>query len=132
MEPGLTLVAQSRWFRSAPVPASDQPDYVNGVVRMEGAMRPHAILERLHAIEAEGGRLRGAPNAARTLDLDLLAVGEQVIADAVLTLPHPRLAIRGFVLAPLCDVTPEWWHPTLHRTAADLLRTVGQEGVAPL
>ena len=113
-------MAQSEWYRSAPVPPSGQPDYVNGAVRLEGDVDPHAMLQLLHAIEAEAGRERGAVNAARTLDLDLIAIDGLVIDDG-LVLPHPRLAERAFVLAPLCDVAPEWVHPVLGKTAAALL-----------
>ena len=129
--PGLTLVACSRWWRSAPVPPSGQPDYVNGVVRLRGAAEPHALLAALHAIEAEAGRVRGAVNAARTLDLDLLAVGGLVVADAGLALPHPRLAERAFVLLPLLDVAADWVHPD-GRGVAEMLAGVDRGGVSVL
>ena len=123
------IEAVSRWYRTAPVPASDQPDYINGVVRLHGSGHPHALLAALHAIEAEAGRLRGALNAARPLDLDLLAVDDLVIEDAVI-LPHPRLAQRAFVLAPLCDVAAQWTHPVLRQTAATLLAQADQTGIS--
>ena len=119
--PGLRLVARSRWFLTDPVPPSGQPPYVNGAVRLSGRADPHVLLARLHAIEADAARVRAARNGPRTLDLDLLAVGQAVVADATLTLPHPRLAERTFVLLPLCDVAPGWMHPLLNRTAAFLL-----------
>ena len=119
--PGLHLVARSRWFETAPVPPSGQPPYVNGVVRLSGNADPHALLARLHGIEAEAARLRLERNGPRTLDLDLLAVGQRASADATLTLPHPRLHVRAFVLLPLCDVAPGWVHPVLGQTAAALL-----------
>lgn len=119
--PGLELVARSRWFATAPVPPSGQPPYVNGAVRLHGQPDPHALLARLHGIEAEAARVRGARNGPRTLDLDLLAVGALVVDDPALTLPHPRLADRAFVLLPLCDVAPDWVHPLLRRTTSSLL-----------
>ena len=119
-------------FRSAPVPVSSQPDYVNGVVRMAGRAEPEALLAALHRIEAEAGRARGAVNAARTLDLDLLAIDGMIVDTPALTLPHPRMHLRAFVLAPLVDVAPGWLHPGLGQSAAALLARVDQAGVAAL
>ncbi len=132
--PGLRVAAVSRWFRTTPVPPSGQPDYVNGVVRLSGEAEPEWLLARLHEIEHAAGRARGAPNAARTLDLDLLALGGTVRAAPDPVLPHPRLHVRRFVLAPLCDVAPDWVHPVLGRTAASLLAGLppGEERVVPL
>ncbi|MGI4799158.1 MAG: 2-amino-4-hydroxy-6-hydroxymethyldihydropteridine diphosphokinase, partial [Janthinobacterium lividum] len=107
-------------YRTAPIPASDQPDFINGVARFSGLLTPADLLSILQAIEAEAGRIRDLPNAARTLDLDLLAVGDLVIDTPRLTLPHPRLAERAFVLFPLCDVAPTWRHPVLRHTALEL------------
>ena len=108
--PGLRLVGVSRWYRTAPVPASDQPDFCNGVVRLEGDCEPAWLLRRLHAIEAQAGRVRTVANAARVLDLDLIDCNG-VVRDGEVVLPHPRAAERGFVLVPLRDVAPEWVHP---------------------
>jgi len=117
---GIGLVQLSRWYESAPQPSSDQPWYVNAVADVATTLGPAALLTQLHAIEAEFGRVRRAPHAARTVDLDLLAYGDEVLAGAV-TLPHPRLHERAFVLNPLVDVAPEWRHPVLGRSAKDLL-----------
>ena len=119
---GCGLQARSRWFRSAPVPASDQPDFVNGVISVQTALEPGALLSCLHGIEARFDRVRSAPDAARTLDLDLLAYGDMVNngPDAPL-LPHPRMARRAFVLLPLRDVAPDWKHPVLWATLAALI-----------
>jgi 2-amino-4-hydroxy-6-hydroxymethyldihydropteridine diphosphokinase len=118
--PALTLDATSSWYRTAPVPVSDQPDFINGVASLSGTLDPAALLALLHAIEAETGRVRSVPNAARVLDLDLLAVADLIVDDPALILPHPRLAERAFVLYPLCDVAPSWRHPLLGRTALEL------------
>ena len=125
--PGLRLVALSRWFRTTPVPPSAQPDYINGVARLRGSADPAALLAALQAIEARAGRRRGAPNAARTLDLDVIAMGPdgklcRAAPDPVL--PHPRAHLRAFVLAPLLDVAPDWVHPLLGRPAAALLASL--------
>lgn len=119
--PNTSLRAVSRWYGSAPLPASDQPFYVNGVVALEGAAEPALLLAQLHEIEAGHGRKRTVPNAARTLDLDLLAVGDDIVATDDLVLPHPRLAERRFVLQPLIDVAPGWFHPGLKQSAEALL-----------
>lgn len=126
---GLRLVARSRWYRSAPVPPSGQPDYVNGVVRLVGVVAPHRLLMLLHAIEAEAGRVRSVANAARPLDLDLLAVDGLVISDAALTLPHPRMQDRAFVLRPLQEVAPQWVHP-VHGGVEAMLAGADQAGLS--
>lgn len=132
--PGLWLRARSRWFRSAPVPPSGQPDYINGVARLWGRAEPRAMLEALHEIEAQAGRTRSLPNAARTLDLDLLAIDDLQIDDGEgrLVLPHPRLHRRAFVLAPLADVAPDWVHPRLARSVTELLAEADGSGVSAI
>lgn len=118
-------VEVSPWYRSAPVPASDQPWFVNGVAAVATTLPPAALLEVLHRVEAAFGRIRVARNESRTLDLDLLAYGEQVIQEPEgLTLPHPRLHERAFVLRPLVDLAPEWRHPVLGLTAAEMLASL--------
>ncbi|MDA1099046.1 MAG: 2-amino-4-hydroxy-6-hydroxymethyldihydropteridine diphosphokinase [Proteobacteria bacterium] len=121
---GVRLLGRSPWYRSAPVPASDQPWFVNGVARIETALAPQALLALLHRVEARLGRRRGARWAARIIDLDLLAYGERVVADCGrdgLVLPHPRLCERAFVLAPLADLVPAWRHPVSGKLATELL-----------
>lgn len=135
---GLRLQALSRWFATAPVPPTPGvPDYVNGVALLaprpgHGVPDPAALLAALQALEEAAGRVRPYPNAPRTLDLDLLAMGDKVRDAPDPILPHPRLHLRSFVLAPLCDVAPAWMHPRLNRSAASLLAEQGMEGVRPL
>jgi 2-amino-4-hydroxy-6-hydroxymethyldihydropteridine diphosphokinase len=119
---GIAVVRCSRWYLSQPVPPSDQPWYVNAVALVETRLAPAALLTSLLAIEDRFGRRRGAPNAARTLDLDLLDYDGRQSTAQRLTLPHPRLHERRFVLAPLAEVAPHWQHPRLAMTASDLLR----------
>jgi 2-amino-4-hydroxy-6-hydroxymethyldihydropteridine diphosphokinase len=107
---GVRVVARSAFYRTAPVPASDQPDFVNAVVAVESPMEPAALLALLHRIEESFGRRRAVRNEARVLDLDLLAWKDRVSATEPL-LPHPRLHERAFVLLPLHDVAPGWRHP---------------------
>jgi 3-oxoacyl-[acyl-carrier protein] reductase len=112
----------SSFFETEPVggPAG-QGSYLNGVVQVAATMAPHDLLRRLHAIEAELGRVRDVKDGPRTIDLDLLALGDAAIDDAQLTLPHPRLQDRLFVLEPLAEIVPEWRHPVFDKSAAELL-----------
>lgn len=124
--PGLHDATLSRLWDSAPVPASDQPRFVNAVLRAGGSPDPAALLAALHGIEARFGRVRGEPNAARTLDLDLLDLNGLVrVAPPVL--PHPRLMRRAFVLAPLAEVAPCWRHPVTGETVEALLAALPAE-----
>ena len=130
--PSLELRRVSRWFATQPIPVSDQPRFINGVAWLSGAMQPSRLLEALHEIEAAAGRQRGVPNAARALDLDLLAMDGLVVAGPDLILPHPRLQDRAFVLAPLHDVQPDWRHPVSGIDIAALLAAVAGQDVQAL
>lgn len=100
---GTRLVALSSLYRSAPVSAGG-PDYVNAVAELRSELEPLRLLDALQALEQAHGRTRPFPNAPRTLDLDLLIYGLREHQDDRLTLPHPRLAARAFVLAPLLEL----------------------------
>ena len=101
-----SLVALSSLYRSAPVGAGG-PDYVNAVAELRSGLEPLQLLAALQTIEQAHGRARPFPNAPRTLDLDLLFYGDRVQLDDVLRLPHPRVAERAFVLAPLLELAPD-------------------------
>jgi 2-amino-4-hydroxy-6-hydroxymethyldihydropteridine diphosphokinase len=118
---GVRVLARSRWYLSEPVPPSDQPWFVNGVASVASELSPAALLDRLLTLETQFGRVRGASNAARTLDLDLLDHQSCLCDTSTLILPHPRLHERRFVLEPLCEIAPDWRHPRLMLTAAQLL-----------
>ena len=118
---GVTVEQCSAWYCSEPVPPSDQPWYVNGVAAVATRRDPLPLLDALLALEARFGRRRAAPNAARTLDLDLLDYDSRVIEGERLVLPHPRLHERRFVLAPLAEIAPRWRHPRFGLSAAGLL-----------
>jgi 2-amino-4-hydroxy-6-hydroxymethyldihydropteridine diphosphokinase len=131
--PGTRLCALSRWFRTAPMPPSGQPPYINAVASLlVQPGDPAALLAHLMAIETACGRQRSVPNAARTLDLDLIAIDDLVRDAPDPILPHPRAHLRAFVLAPLLDVAPGWVHPVLQRTAAELLATLPPQEIRPL
>lgn len=104
--PGTRCVARSSLYRSAPVDAAG-PDYINAVAELRTEMPPPTLLQALHAIEARFGRERPYHHAPRTLDLDLLRFGDRRIDTPTLTLPHPRLHERAFVLLPLAELAPE-------------------------
>jgi len=118
---GIRVVCRSAWYRSEPVPASTQPWFVNGVALVASDLDPAELLDELLGVEAAFARARGAPNAARTLDLDLLDHEARLCDSERLVLPHPRLHLRRFVLEPLCELVPGWRHPRLGLTAAELL-----------
>jgi 2-amino-4-hydroxy-6-hydroxymethyldihydropteridine diphosphokinase len=117
---GLSVRSRSRWWRSAAWPDASEPAFLNGVAWVETGLGAHALLGRLRQIETDFGRDRSAANAPRTLDLDLIAHGRQLIAGPDLLLPHPRAHARRFVMGPLADVAPHWRHPGLGLTAARL------------
>ncbi|TMH06860.1 MAG: 2-amino-4-hydroxy-6-hydroxymethyldihydropteridine diphosphokinase [Betaproteobacteria bacterium] len=123
--PGCTLVACSSWWRSAPLDASG-PDFINGVVALDTTLSPLALLDALQAIERQHGRERPYRNAPRTLDLDLLLYGEQIITDSRLTVPHPRLLERAFVVYPLLEIAPQLTVPGFGPLAAALPAVQGQ------
>lgn len=108
---GMDVVARSSWWRSAAWPDPDDPPFLNGVVILNTAHDPHALMAALGRIEEAFGRLRGAANAPRTLDLDLIAYGRITGDLDGLILPHPRAADRLFVMGPLAEIAPGWIHP---------------------
>jgi len=133
VEAGVKVVARSRWYRTAPVPPSDQPWYVNGVVQVETSLAPGDLLRLLQGIERRFGRARGRRNAARSLDLDLLDYDGRIEDGPALVLPHPRLHQRAFVLLPLAEIAPRWRHPRLGQDIASLIAALPPEqSAAPI
>lgn len=120
--PDMTPIRRSRWYESAPVPASDQPWFVNGIAELSTDLDPAGLMARLHGVEADFGRVRGVPNAARVLDLDLIAFDDRVSAPGEAPiLPHPRMHERLFVLLPLAELAPAWRHPRLGLGVSELI-----------
>ncbi|WP_050928615.1 2-amino-4-hydroxy-6-hydroxymethyldihydropteridine diphosphokinase [Aestuariivita boseongensis] len=138
---GLVIRSVSRFFETPCFPAGAGPDYVNAAVSVGSSLDPRGILEALHRVEARMGRTRDTRWGMRTLDLDLIAVGDAVLPDAetvqswmdlpaeeqklrapdALVLPHPRLADRAFVLTPLADIAPDWRHPLSGLSVREML-----------
>jgi 2-amino-4-hydroxy-6-hydroxymethyldihydropteridine diphosphokinase len=127
---GLTILRRSRWYESAPVPVSDQPWYVNGVVRAKTDLSPQEALARLHGVEADLGRARGELNAARSVDLDILSIGKIILdGPEPPIVPHPRMTDRAFVLLPLAEIAPDWRHPITDVPISELIRRLPRDQV---
>ena len=125
---GVSITVRSRWFQTAPVPVSDQPWFVNGVIAVETSLPPAELLELLHEVEAEFGRTRTVRNEARILDLDLIAYHDHVSNESGgPILPHPRLHERAFVLLPLSDIDPDWHHPVTGAAIGDLISSLPKD-----
>lgn len=128
---GIFPLACSPWYETAPVPKSDQPNYVNGVAAVDSIHDAEGTLAALHALEADFGRVRTLVNASRAIDLDLIDFHGE-IRDAAPVLPHPRAHERAFVLAPLKDVAPDWIHPVLRIDVTTLLAGLPPGGIERL
>ena len=109
--PTTQLLVYSSLYRSAPVGRLDQPDFINAVAQIKTALTPHALLDALLAIEQQHGRIRETLNAPRTLDLDILMYDDLQCKEDDLTLPHPRMHQRAFVLQPLIEIYPDCYIP---------------------
>jgi 2-amino-4-hydroxy-6-hydroxymethyldihydropteridine diphosphokinase len=134
MSAGLTVLRLSSVYETEPVGVEGaQPAYLNMVAELAAPLPPpDELLARLLKIEHALGRRRDSPRAARTLDLDLLLYGAERRRTERLTLPHPRLHLRRFVLAPLAELAPEARHPALRRTYADLLAATADDSMVRL
>ena len=152
VDAGLMIRRVSRFFQTPCFPAGAGPGYVNACVQVASDLEPEALLARLHAIEAEFGRKRVQRWGSRTLDLDLLAMGDRILPDralfdhwrglpmdqqigqapAQLILPHPRIQDRAFVLVPLCDIAPDWHHPALQTTARQMRDVLSPHEIAEI
>lgn len=129
--PESRLIKASALYLTAPLSLTNQPDFINAVALLETTLEPEALLTALFALEAEFGRVRLDRNGPRTLDLDLLLFDDLVLESLNLTLPHPRLHQRAFVLAPLAEIAPTLIIPK-HGKLTDLLLAVADQPVSRL
>lgn len=131
----INIVAHSKWYESAPVPISDQPWFVNGVVGVKTTLSPQDLVASVLDVEADLGRRRSVPNAARTIDIDVLAYNDQIISGqdqddtSDVMIPHPRMHLRAFVLLPLADIAPDWVHPRSGAYISDLINVLPKDQV---
>ncbi len=133
-EPGIDVIGSSALYETEPVGGpSGQGAYLNAVLKVAAALDPFSLLKLCLSIENRFGRQRQQRWGARTLDIDLLFYDDETHDEAVLTLPHPRLHLRAFVLAPLCDLAPQFAHPRLGASLAELLNSLeGDQNVRRL
>lgn len=122
--PTTRLIARSQWIETAPEGGAAQPAYLNGVIRIGCAIPPLTLLDLTHAIERQLGRKRKEVGEPRLIDIDLLMYGEQILESPRLTLPHPRLTRRFFVLKPLVEIAPDLIIPGTGLSATEWLRDV--------
>lgn len=130
-----TVIVRSSWYqtKALTLPNSPpQPDYVNGCAIVETQLEPLELLAQLQRIETEFGRIRYRKWDARTLDLDILLFDDVVFQTKTLEIPHPRMSDRAFVLVPLAEIAPNWRHPVLNRSIAELVQSVDTSDVRKL
>jgi len=127
----LQILRASRVYLTEPWGYADQPTFLNQVLVGQTDLPPHALLDAAKSIELELGREPTFRYGPRVIDIDILAYGDLVLKTPRLTIPHPRLAERAFVLVPLAEVAPKWRHPITGLTATEMLAKVGAEGVKP-
>jgi 2-amino-4-hydroxy-6-hydroxymethyldihydropteridine diphosphokinase len=126
--PDLQVLKTSSLYRTSPLMLGDQPWFINGVVLGETDLSPEDLLRVLQEMEEDFGRERQIRWGPRTLDLDLLAYGDHEVNLPALSIPHPRLHQRRFVLEPLLEIAPDWVHPTLNVSGRDLLHRLTDAG----
>ena len=121
---GIRFVRASSVFETDPVGGESHDKYLNAVWEIETELSPRSLLEKLLSVEQNFGRKRTVRNAPRTLDLDILFYDQRIIEEPGLSIPHPRLQERTFVLEPLQELAPEWKHPKLKKTVQELWEAI--------
>lgn len=126
--PGVNLVAVSSWYRTQPI-GPPQPDYLNGCAILNVQQTPEELLALLQAVELQFGRVRNEKWGARTLDLDIILYEDLIINTPNLTIPHPIMHERAFVLVPLAQIAADWQEPKTEKAIAQLAREIDTSGV---
>lgn len=132
LEPEVQVLAASPIYETPPWGVVDQPAFLNQVVHGRTRLAARPLLDLLKSLEAGLGRQPGIRYGPRLIDLDILFYGDAVVDEPGLTIPHPRLAERAFVLVPLADLAPDLRHPALDVSVAELLRRVDRTGIQPV
>jgi 2-amino-4-hydroxy-6-hydroxymethyldihydropteridine diphosphokinase len=130
-QPEISVISRSSCYQTAPI-GPPQPDYINACVILEVALKPQELLVKLLETETKFNRIRREKWGPRTLDLDLLLYDRLILETPTLTLPHPRMAERAFVLVPLAEIAPDWVHPVTGSAIDRLLQAVDRSGVQKL
>ena len=125
------IIGMSSLYKSKPVGPQNQDDYINAVIKIETKLVPYQLLECLHDIEEKHGRIRNEHWGPRILDLDSLIFGNEIMVDEKLTIPHPEIENRSFVLAPLIEIDPDCIIPK-KGLASDLLATIGKDNIVQI
>ncbi|MFC1651081.1 2-amino-4-hydroxy-6-hydroxymethyldihydropteridine diphosphokinase [Candidatus Latescibacterota bacterium] len=128
-ESGITVANVSPVYETAPVGGIEQPDYFNAAAEIETVLEPEKLLGTCLAIEHDMGRVRAEKWGPRVIDIDILFYGDIIIESADLTVPHPSLDSRAFVLCPLSDIAPDLVHPASGKTVNDLRIAAGDAGI---
>ena len=132
LPPRVKIIESSAIYITPPWGFEDQPDFLNQVLRVQTEMAPQQLLLYLKRIELEMGRVKTFRNGPRLIDIDILFYGQRVIKGTELSIPHPRLHERAFVLVPLNDIAPDFVHPVLNMTVESMLSKIDVKGVRPL
>jgi len=131
-DPNCKLLESSMLYQTPPLGPAGQADYLNAVIAINTCLEPLGLLRILQDIENTHGRIRKERWGSRTLDLDILAYNDLLLESNTLTIPHSQLHLRQFVLKPLCDIAPQWRHPSIKRNASELLQSLLDSGEKPL
>ena len=132
LAPKVRVIAKSSVYATSPWGFTDQPEFLNQVIEADTTLQPLPLLHLLKAIEVEMGREETFRNGPRLIDLDILFYGSEVVEGEIITIPHPRLQDRAFVLVPLNEIASDFIHPVLNESVRDLLAKVDTEGVRKL